>query len=85
MQINIQANDTNKLIENIRKYYLKNGRDVEATEVLIEIRGSNKTTLKEITEICKEISKNYKEDSTISLSTFFENEIDLKVVTITTK
>ena len=85
MQINIQANDTNKLIENIKEYYFKNGQDVEATEVLIEIRGSNKTTLKEITEICEEISKNYKEDSTISLSTFFENEIDLKVVTITTK
>ena len=85
MQINIQANDTNKLIENIREYYFKNGRDVEATEVLIEIRGGNKTTLKEITEICKEISKNYKEDLTISLSTFFENEFDLKVLTITTK
>lgn len=85
MQINIQANDTKKLIENIREYYFKNGRDVEATEVLIEIRGGNKTTLKEITEICKEISKNYKEDSTVSLSTFFENEMDLKEVRITAK
>ena len=85
MQINIQANDTKKLIENIREYYFKNGRDFEATEVLIEIRGGNKTTLKEITEICKEISKNYKEDSTVSLSTFFKNEMDLKEVRITAK
>ena len=85
MQINIQANDTKKLIENIREYYFKNGQDIDSTEILIEIRGGIKTTLKEITEICKEISKNYKEDSTISLSTFFENEMDLKEVTITTK
>ncbi len=85
MQLNIQANDTNKLIENIKEYYFKNGEDIDSTEILIEIRGGNKTTLKEITEICKEISKNYKEDSTISLSTFFENEMDLKEVTITTK
>lgn len=85
MQLNIQANDTNKLIENIREYYFKNGRDVESSEVSIKIRGGNKTTLKEITEICKEISKNFNDNANINLSTFFENEMDLKEVTITTK
>lgn len=85
MQLNIQANDTNKLIENIREYYFKNGRDVESSEVSIKIRGGNKTTLKEITEICKEISKNFNDNANINLSTFFENEMDLKEVIITTK
>ena len=85
MQINIQANDTNKLIEKIREYYIKNGKNTEENEILIEIRGGNKTTLKEITEICNEISKNYNDNSIINLSTFFENNFDLKEVTIKTK
>ena len=85
MQLKIQANDTNKLIEKIRAYYLKKGKDIKAQEILIKIRSKNKTTLYEIAQICEEISKNYNENATMNLSTFFENEMDLKEVTITTK
>lgn len=85
MQIKLFGNSTNEIIEKIKYHFLQQTKEIISKEIIIEIKGGNKTSISDITKICKEISKHFDENTTINLSTFFENEMDLKEVTITTK